>query len=237
MWPVVERAIDFVLDLQTPRGEIIWARHADGTPWTFALLTGSSSISHSLRCAIAIAELLGHDRFDWELSLGRLAHVIRTTPEAFAPKNRWAMDWYYPVLAGVITGDAGRERLAQRFDTFVMPGKGIRCVGDRPWVTAAETCECAMAHLAVGERSIALELFMWAQQLRRADGRYYTGIVFPELVHFPDDELSTYTAAAVILAADALVDATPASQLFTEHQPLPSIALADDDLDFEDSRD
>ena len=40
---VVEKAIDFVLDLQTPRGEILWARHADGTPWSFALLTGSSS--------------------------------------------------------------------------------------------------------------------------------------------------------------------------------------------------
>ena len=43
MWPVVEKAIEFVLDLQTPRGEILWARHADGTPWSFALLTGSSS--------------------------------------------------------------------------------------------------------------------------------------------------------------------------------------------------
>ena len=94
-----------------------------------------------------------------------------------------------------------------------------------------------MAHLAVGERSIALELFMWAQQLRRADGRYYTGIVYPDLVHFPDDELSTYTAAAVVLAADALVGATAASRLFTEHQPLPSILMADDDLDLEGSRD
>src|SRR5262245_49610212 len=163
MWPVVEKAIDFVLDLQTPRGEIIWARHADGTPWSFALLTGSSSICHSLRCAIAIAELLGHERFDWELSLGRLAHVIRTAPhEAFAPKNRWAMDWYYPVLSGVVTGDAARDRLTQRAATFVMPGKGVRCVGDRPWVTAAETCECAMAYLGVDDRSTALELFMWA---------------------------------------------------------------------------
>ena len=32
MWPVVERAMAFVLGLQTPRGEVIWARHADGTP-------------------------------------------------------------------------------------------------------------------------------------------------------------------------------------------------------------
>ena len=46
MWPVVEKAIDFVLELQTPRGEIIWARHADGTPWSFALLTGSASMCH-----------------------------------------------------------------------------------------------------------------------------------------------------------------------------------------------
>src|SRR5678816_4476324 len=103
MWPVVERAVDFVLDLQTPRGEILWARHADGTPWSFALLTGSSSICHSLRCAIAIAEHLDHDRPDWELSAARLAHVISAhaageMPDAFAPKHRWAMDWYYPVM-------------------------------------------------------------------------------------------------------------------------------------------
>ena len=95
MWPVVERATDFVLDLQTPRGEILWARHPDGTPWSFALLTGSASICHSLRCAVAVAEEMGHERPDWELSLGHLAHVVRTRPAgAFAPKDRWAMDWY-----------------------------------------------------------------------------------------------------------------------------------------------
>ena len=85
MWPVVERAIDFVLDLQTPQGEILWARHADGTPWSFALLTGSSSICHSLRCAVALAELGGHERPDWELSVARLTHVIRHVPDAFSP--------------------------------------------------------------------------------------------------------------------------------------------------------
>ena len=146
------------------------------------------------------------------------------------------MDWYYPVLAGVIVGPEGRNHLAARFDTFVMPGKGVRCVGDRPWVTAAETCECAMAHLAVGEPG-SRSSCSWAQQLRDPDGRYYTGMVYPELVHFPDDERSTYTGAAVVLAADASVGATPASRLFTDHQPLPSIVLADDDLDYEDSRD
>ena len=43
MWPMRDAAIGFVIDLQTDRGEIIWARHADGTPWAFALLTGSGS--------------------------------------------------------------------------------------------------------------------------------------------------------------------------------------------------
>jgi hypothetical protein len=234
MWRSVERAIDFVLDLQTPRGEIIWARHPDGTPWSFALLTGSSSICHSLRCAIAIAEELGEERPDWELSLARLARVIRMRPDgAFAPKNRWAMDWYYPVLCGAITGAAARAHLGARHDSFVMPGIGVRCVSDRPWVTAAETCECALAYLGIGDDGTARELFGWAQAMRVDDGRYWTGIVHPEGVHFPADETSTYTAAAVVLTADALSGATKGAGLFTRHDTLPPMLDLDDELEVE----
>ena len=214
MWPMVEAAIDFVLDLQTARGEIIWARHADGTPWSFALLTGSSSIFHSLRCAIAVAERLGHERPDWELSAATLGHVVARRPEAFAPKERWAMDWYYPVLSGALAVDEGRARLAERWETFVMDGLGVRCVSDRPWVTAAETCECVMALDAVGETETAWELFAWAQHLRADDGSYWTGMAYPERKHFPGGERSTYTAAAVILAADVLCGRSPTSDLF-----------------------
>ncbi|MGE3620627.1 MAG: prenyltransferase/squalene oxidase repeat-containing protein [Acidimicrobiia bacterium] len=220
MWPVVERAVDFVLDLQTPRGEILWARHADGTPWSFALLTGSSSICHSLRCAIALAEHLGFERPDWELSAARLAQVIAHEPDAFAPKHRWAMDWYYPVLAGVVGGAAGRERLAERADAFVMEDCGVRCVSDRPWVTVAETCECAMAHLAVGDTATAERLFGWTRRFRHDDGRYWTGTVFPDESRFPTGERSTYTAAAVVLCADALTATSGASGLFTRHDEL-----------------
>lgn len=223
LWPMVDAAVEFVLDLQTPRGEILWARHADGTPWSFALLTGSSSICHSLRCAIAVAGVLGLERPDWELSAARLEMVIRDDPDAFAPKHRWAMDWYYPVLCGSVTDDAGRERLAQRSEAFVTEGWGVRCVSDRPWITAAETCECAMAHLAVGEADRALELFSWAQRLRTSEDRYWTGIVLPDEVHFPGGEQSTYTASAVVLAADALTGASPASGLFTRPDELPEL--------------
>jgi hypothetical protein len=232
MWPVVEAAIDWVLELQTPRGEIIWARHADGTPWSFALLTGSSSIVHSLRCAIAIAEQLGHERPDWELSAARLAHVVRLhcageLPDAFAPKHRWAMDWYYPVLTGVLRGDEGRARLDGRRDTFLVENMGIRCVSDRPWVTAAETCECLLAYLSLGERELARKMFGWAQLLRAEDEHYWTGIVFPEMVHFPGGEKSTYTSASIVLAADALSGTSPASGLFVDHDALPELVLTD----------
>jgi hypothetical protein len=227
MWPVVEAAVEFVLELQTPRGEIRWARHPDGTPWSFALLTGSASICHSLRCAIAIAEHLGHERPDWELSAASLAHVVAHVPEAFAPKHRWAMDWYYPVLAGVVGGSAGRERLRAGWPTFVMEGKGTRCVSDRPWITAAETAECVLAHLGVGLVDEAEALFRWAQALRDGSGAYWTGLVFPELKHFPGGEQSTYSAAAMVLAADALSSTSPASALFTDHTLLPELMGTD----------
>ena len=198
MWPVVEPAIDFVLDLQTPRGEILWARHADGTPWSFALLTGSSSICHSLRCAIAIAELLGHERPDWELSAARLAQVIREVPEAFAPKHRWAMDWYYPVLGGVVRR---RRRPRTASTSAATPSSWTAAASAAcptgPWVTVAETCECALAYLAVGDREMAETLFGWAQQFRH-DATAATGPApsTPTRPASPAASARTYTAAS-----------------------------------------
>ncbi len=224
MWKVVEPAIEYVLDLQTQRGEIIWACHSDGTPWSYALITGSSSISHSLRAAIAIAEYLGEDRPKWREKGRRLVQVLRSTPEAFAPKNRWAMDWYYPVLTGVLQGVEGRDRLESKSEEFELIDKGIRCVSDRPWVTTAETCECAMAYIAVGETDHGIKLFEKIQRYRDDKGRYLTGVVYPENVSFPENEYSTYSAAAVILAADAILGITPAKSIFTNHGFLPSLS-------------
>jgi hypothetical protein len=216
LWPTVQRALDWVLGLQTPRGEIIWAREVDAMPWGYALLTGSSSICHSLRCGVALGQLVGDERPEWELAAVTLAEVIRNEPAAFEPKHRWAMDWYYPVLCGVVTGQDAREQLGRRWDTFIMAGLGVRCVNDEPWVTAAETAECALAHLAAGERDKATDLLTWTRAHRLADGSYSTGIVYPQRVTFPDRECSAYTAAAVLLAADALTGASAASTIFLD---------------------
>ena len=224
LWPVVERAVEFVLGLQTAGGEVIWARHADGTPWSFALLTASSSTLGSLRCALAVAARLGHQRPDWELSATALASAIACRPHAFLPKDRWAMDWYYPVLSGVVVGNHARARLAAGRPRFVLDGLGARCVSDRPWVTAAETAECALAHLVAGEEGWARRLLASTRHLRHGDGSYFTGMVHPERVHFPGGERTTYTAAAVVLATDALVGAGPAAGLFRGHG-LPPVTL------------
>ena len=83
-----------------------------------------------------------------------------------------------------------------------------------PWVTAAETAECALALDAVGRGREALDLLTWTRAHRRDDGSYWTGIVYPELETFPFSERTTYTAGAIVLAADALSNATPAAGLF-----------------------
>ncbi|PKK13364.1 prenyltransferase [Thermomonospora sp. CIF 1] len=215
MWPTVRRAVDFALSLQTPRGEIAWIRNPDGSVSGEALLTGCSSIYQSLRCAVALAERLGEPQPDWELAADQLGHVVACHPEAFTDKSRWSMDWYYPVLAGPIRGAQAERRLAEGWDTFVVEGLGCRCVSDQPWVTAAESCELVLALDACGDRERALELFATIQHLRHEDGSYWTGWQFENQRHFPGDR-STYTAAAVILAADALCGQSPASTLFKE---------------------
>jgi len=223
-WPVVEAAIEWVLKLQRPAGDIVWARHSDGTAFSFSLLTGSSSISHSLRAAIAIADELGHDRPTWRPAAAELTDCIRNNEAAFAPKQRWAMDWYYPVMTGAVRGQAGIDRLRSGEDKFIIPGAGVRCVANQDWVTSAETCEAVLAYLTVGETDRARELFEWAQCNRDTDGAYFTGMVFPQRVNFPGGERSAYTAAAIVLAADALSGATPASRLLWAHDALPDAA-------------
>lgn len=216
LWPSVERAIDFVVNWQRPRGELVWSVDPDGTPGNYGLLTGSSSAYFSLRCAIACASQLGREHPDWELAAGRLRHAIAHNGGGFASKDEFAMDWYYPVLVGALDAETASERIEDRWSEFVIEQRGVRCVSDRPWVTAAETAECAIALVAVGRRDEAAALLGWARQHRWPDGSYTTGIVYPEQSTYPEGERSTYTAAAIVLAEDCLHMLSPAAQLFVD---------------------
>jgi len=228
MWPTVRAAIDFVLGLQTPRGEITWRRAADGTPDSYALLAGSASMYSSLRCAILLADYLAEPQPDWELAADQLAHAVARHPEAFADKSRFSMDWYYPVLGGPLRGEAGRRRLDQGWDTYVVPGVGVHCVNDEPWVTAAETAELAIALEAIGDAAGALDLLDQIQSLRDPTGAYWTGWQYVTQRHYPDEQ-SSYTAAAIVLAADTLCGATAGSSIFRDVAADPAVVLPGSD--------
>jgi hypothetical protein len=212
MWPTVRSAIEFVLGLQLAGGEIAWARGASG-PVSEALVTGSSSVYHSIRCALALASQLGEPQPEWEVAVGRLGHALATHPDSFTEKPHHSMDWYYPILGGALRGEAAESRIAARWHDFVVDGIGIRCVDDRPWVTGAETCELVLSLEALGQGGEALEQFANMQHLRERDGSYWTGLVYSDGKRWPV-ERTTWTGAAVVLAADALSRTTAGNGIF-----------------------
>ena len=219
MWPTLSAALTFVLGLQGPGGEIRWARGADGAAVDEALLTGCSSMYHGLRCALAVAQHLGRPQPDWELAAVSLGHAIVAHPGRFSPRDRYSMDWYYPILGGALRGDAARQRLWAGWDRFVIPGLGLLCVDDEPWVTGAETCELVLALCALGEFDRAAELFASMQHLRDDDGSYWTGYVFPDDARWPEQR-TTWTAAAVLLAS-AFLSGDPATSAVFGGAELP----------------
>ncbi len=222
LWPTVRRAIEFTLSLQAPTGEIYWAWDTRTGINKDALVTGCSSIYKSLDCAIHLAEMM-HDpdlAGIWRSARNALGNCLRGRPQRFdrtwPSKQHYSMDWFYPVLTGVVTHGDARTRIDRRWQEFVEPGLGCRCVVDRPWVTVAETSELTMSCLAAGQRERAEQLFDDMRRFQAEDGSWWTGFAFEDDVLWPD-ERPTWTAGAVLLAADALAGLTPANRFFTEH--------------------
>ena len=219
MWPTLSAAIEFVLRLQGDKGQIYWAEDTTLGIREDSLITGCSSIFKSLECALNAATTLEIKVPGWALAKTRLENALINHPECFDrtwdSKSRFAMDWFYPVLTGVIRGQRAVNHLHSRWDEFVVTGMGSHCVNDEPWVTVAESCELVMALLSAGQYQSAIQLFSWLHQFRHEDGSYWTGYVYRDEALWPV-ERPTWTAGAVLLAADALSNHTNAAQLFRQ---------------------
>ncbi len=215
LWPTVRRALDFVVGMQLAQGQISWAR-SNGRISPEALLTASSSIHFSLWCGLHLASLMGVQKTEWYTAKLKLRQAIRYQPYLFdQSKSRFSMDWYYPVLCGVVRREEAERRFRESWDLFTMPGWGVRCVSDQPWLTMAETAEFTMALAAIGDYTTAGQVFSWIQdKCDPNDGSFLTGITYPDRVVYPEEN-TTWTAAAVLLAADMLYDLTPAGRLFS----------------------
>ncbi|MDB2409143.1 hypothetical protein N9W57_00790 [Pseudomonadales bacterium] len=217
-WPVVDAAIGFVIAQQQEEGDINWAVDANNASKCDALITGCSSIYKSLECAHNISVTVNQARPEWLLAREKLGDALLNKPQRFdrtwESKSRYSMDWFYPVLTGVIPKSQASAHLQLRWDDFVEKDLGCRCVVEEPWVTVAESCELTMALLAAGDHARAAELYSWLHQWQLEDGSYWTGYQFVQDVLWPDEK-PTWTAGAILLAADALTEHTAAAKLFT----------------------
>jgi hypothetical protein len=217
MWSTVENAIEFALRLQARGGEIHWAISPEGVIDPMALLTGSSSVYMSLKCALAMARLLDRPRPGWKDGLAKLGGAIRyRRPQFNMTKSRFSMDWFYPMLCGALTGPEAQRRLEKYWDKFVVNGQGVLCVSDEPWVTLAETSEFVLALSAMGNTDSARIVFSWIRDRCYEDGSYWCGFTHPDMVIWPEEKI-TWTNAVVLMAADALYGLTQAGHLFS-HQ-------------------
>ena len=224
MFPVVERAVDFALDLQEPDGELLWSLEPDDSPHRYALLTGSSSSAFSLRCATGLAEVWGRDARSGNWRPAGSPTPSPTDPTRSSPRNHGR--WTGTTRCCAAPSPAPPDDPGSRSATGSSPTTAAACAASltKPWITAAETAECALAHLAVGERQKSEWLLESTRELRDDDGSYWTGVVLPENVHFPADERSTYTAAAVVLADDAMKEESTAWDVFVSDEQLPPYA-------------
>ena len=224
-WPMVRGAIDFVVSPQRDNGTLPWALEAIGTDEDDTLLAGNASIAKSLECAIALAATLGEPHAAWTNARKALTHALRTAPEAFDRRQtgaRFAMDWYYPVLSGVLDSKVAEQRLSERWDIFVTD-KGCRCVSDEPWITVAETCELVLALVSLGKRKSAERVFESTLFNRDDRGVFWMGWQTEEKIFWPREQPG-WTQAAVILAADALNGKDAASRLLTHRLDTPENA-------------
>jgi len=202
--PACFRALALACALEAGSGWLPWSLAPSGEPARESLLAATSSVVSSLRHGARLAaELGGAPPEPLAACADRLAERVAREEARFADRSDYAMDWYYPVLAGALPPQAGRERLEAGATRYVTE-HGVRCRASQRWVTTAETAEAAMAYATVGEVARAEALLATVADKRRAGGAYLTGLVYPERAEFPAGEVTTYSAAAVLLADDVL---------------------------------
>ena len=161
IWPTLKKSIEFVISGQTDEGDILWAKD-DNEEWMDdSLLTGCASIFKSLNDFNKIAKTLGYEEFILKEEIKNLKDSIINKSERFdrtwESKARNSMDWYYPVLCGIHNKQDSKKIINERWDEFVVPGLGCKCVSEEPWVTVAESCELILALNKIDDNKIFLK--------------------------------------------------------------------------------
>ena len=218
IWPTLKKSIEFVISGQTDEGDILWAKDNNEEWMDDSLLTGCASIFKSLNDFNKIAKTLGYEEFILKEEIKNLKDSIINKSERFdrtwESKARHSMDWYYPVLCGIYSKQDSKKIINESWDEFVVPGLGCKCVSEEPWVTVAESCELILALNKIDEKKTALEIFENISRLiDLKDKLFWTGYVYKDDKFWPIEKPS-WTAAAVVLAANSLFEFNSTSNFF-----------------------
>ena len=119
-------------------------------------------------------------------------------------RSRFSMDFYYPYIADLVRKSSNSlEAFELDLKKFYVDTIGIKCVEEEPWVTFAESAECIIAIHNFYDKTKARAIFDQILKYVSSDGIFSTGYQYKIDEYWPDEK-STWTNAAVIIAAHLL---------------------------------
>lgn len=203
----LKKIVEKTINSRDNYGFFYWAEK-DGEFQDNSLISATSSIYLSLKASIEIYKFLKKDT-------KLLEDIIKSIEQQFTgdmsrfnrdgvDRSRFSMDAYYPYLAGI---NLDNQTLLDSLSDFYVPGMGIKCVKEEPWVTFAESSEAIISLIRVGEIEFAKKIMSEIENFKNKEGIFPTGYQFSEKIFWPD-ERSTWTNAAYIIAKDCLYDLT-----------------------------
>ena len=221
LWETIDSAIDFSLNLQDSNGTIPWSLDKNNQIENDFLLTGASSILKSLECAIAISKILDLDsNKKWTKAYELLAYAGKNRKGLFdktIDRSRFSKDWYYPIISGVLSDSEKDKYIKKIYKDFYIEGIGVKCVVEEPWVTVAETSEFIVSLVISNEIEEAKKLLIEVMNISDLNDIPYMGWQYEENIFWPEEKPS-WTAAALILAADSIYDFSSGSDILKENQ-------------------
>ena len=183
----LENIFEALNDFKDEDGYFYWAKDSNGYSDN-SLITASMSIFLSM-----VAKDKSFPKFNidmWQEKFNRDG----------VDRSRFSMDFYYPFLAGIKNN---KKEFLDLLDNYYVKGLGVKCVAEEPWVTVAESSECVISALIHDNENIAKQIFNDIQQFQNKDGIFPTGYQYKMEIFWPEED-STWTNAAVIIAAHAL---------------------------------
>lgn len=221
-WPMVSRALGFVLALQSEFGDVAWSSEAKLFGPDDSVLAGNASIRKSLESGIRIATTLGKMKTarTYAQAMARIDNAIKNHRERFdrnaTDRSVYAMDWYYPTMSGCLKGHPANLHIRKSWNQYFVDGLGCRCVSTEPWITVAESAELAIALTGLGGHDVARQILKFQLKHRDEDGTFWMGYQFDEKIFWPREKPS-WTQAAVILAFEALRAGSPTNRVLCQH--------------------